>query len=159
MSERRQRRKKSRRIGNGGDDDIAGAEEIENNRGKANRDESGVHAPHRSDGPSAKKRRKSAPLRGANKRPPTPDDRAAEYRSMGCAYYSTMFKLLSTCVGETIADIQAHVDPVRADREEFDGVMARIEATARALQSATRPPVESELSTTVVAAAAVAGKE
>jgi hypothetical protein len=87
----------------------------------------------------SKKRRKSAPSRGSTRKPVTDADRQSEYQSMGCAYISTMLKIVSMACGETSAEIQRAINPDMAERRAFENLLEKIEKSSDPFSLSVEP--------------------
>jgi hypothetical protein len=65
--------------------------------------------------------------RARRKTPETPADREHEFRMVGAAHISIVAKILSMCIGETVAGIHASLDPVRSERDELKTILQTLE--------------------------------
>jgi hypothetical protein len=77
--------------------------------------------------PQKKKKPLSRDQRIKKKEPPTTSMRFVEYVAMGGAFMSTVSKITSMCVGETVDGIRTSLDPMKSMRTEFEEMIFHLE--------------------------------
>jgi len=81
--------------------------------------------------PKKKRKRKPTSSRASGKKVLSVEDRYAEHRSNGTAFYATIFKCLAMCVGLTVADVHDSLNPAKNATASDDALLDRVAAEAR----------------------------